>query len=116
MDIQQLASQSATTILEGFQTFTEKFKEITRRAKNRFETRNTFGFYNDATERLDLYSKSVQALVKLLSELLGNDAQEKEVWVGIKKNYSELITKRGDLEIAETFFNSVTRKSLLQLA
>jgi len=110
VNIQQLANQSAATILEGFQTFTEKFKEITRRAKNRFETRNTFGFYNDATERLDLYSKSVQALVKLLSELLGNDAQEKEVWVGIKKNYSELITKRGDLEIAETFFNSVTRK------
>lgn len=110
MNIEQIAVTNAETILSGFKTFTEKFKEITRRAKNRFETRNTYGFYNDANERLDLYTKSVMQIVKQLKENLSEHAQEKEIWVGIKKNYTEMIARRGDLEIAETFFNSITRK------
>jgi len=110
VNIEQIAVTNAETILSGFKTFTEKFKEITRRAKNRFETRNTYGFYNDANERLDLYTKSVMQIVKQLKENLSEHAQEKEIWVGIKKNYTEMIARRGDLEIAETFFNSITRK------
>lgn len=110
MNIEQLALTNAETIVSGYKIFTEKFKEITRRAKNRFEMRNTYGFYNDANERLDLYTKSVQKIVKQLKENLLENAQEKEIWVGIKKNYTEMISKRGDLEIAETFFNSITRK------
>lgn len=110
MDIKQIASTNAETILSGYKTFTEKFKEITRRAKNRFETRNTYGFYNDANERLDLYTKSVLQIVKQLKENLAENSQKKEIWVGIKKNYTEMISRRGDLEVAETFFNSITRK------
>ncbi len=110
MNIEQIAITNAETILSGFKTFRERFKEITRRAKNRFEVRNTYGFYNDANERLDLYTKSVIQIAKQLKENLVENAEKKEIWVGIKKNYTKGISRRGDLEIAETFFNSITRK------
>ncbi|MBI4852777.1 MAG: bifunctional isocitrate dehydrogenase kinase/phosphatase [Acidobacteria bacterium] len=110
MNIEELAINNAEIIISGFKTFNEKFKEITRRAKNRFETRNTYGFYNDANERLDLYTQSVMQIVKQLKENLSENTEKKEIWVNIKKNYTKIISKRGDLEIAETFFNSITRK------
>lgn len=76
-NIQELANSSAKVIATGFETFTERFKEITHRAKIRFETRNTYGFYNDAAERIDLYAKSTIQIVKTLKERLAEDTQKK---------------------------------------
>lgn len=110
MNIEDISRANAELILEGFKAFDKEFRAITRRAKSRFENRDTFGFYSDANERLELYTKSVRHLVTILKENLGEQSQKKEVWAGIKKNYSRSISSFGDLEIAETFFNSVTRK------
>jgi isocitrate dehydrogenase kinase/phosphatase len=110
VNIEKISYTNAELIVKGFEAFDKEFRNITSRAKSRFENRDNFGFYNDANERLELYTKSVKELVVKLKENLGDRSQEKEIWVGIKKNYSQFISNFGNLEIAETFFNSVTRK------
>ena len=42
--------------------------------------------------------------------MMGDRIDDRIVWVGIKAVYSGMIVERDDWEIAETFFNSVTRR------
>ncbi len=106
----RLANLGAQTILLGFDEYHTEFKTITRRAKIRFEQRDWHGMFTDAAERLDLYRETVNRTVAELRELLGDRANNKLVWASMKAVYSGLIADRDDWELAETFFNSVTRR------
>ena len=64
----------------------------------------------DASQRLDIYGKSVSEAVTNVGRLLGDRVADKMVWAAMKAVYSGLIQDRDDWELAETFFNSVTRK------
>lgn len=64
----------------------------------------------DSAERLDLRSKILARTVSAICELLGERVTEHSIWVGIKAVYSGLIADSDDWEIAETFYNSVTRR------
>ena len=44
-------------------------------------------------------------------EILDEKKSDREIWKNIKAEYSELIAERSDIELAETFFNSVIRKT-----
>ncbi len=104
------ANLCAKTILKAFDEYQDKFKMITRRAKTRFEDQDWHGMKADADERLDLYKEMVDQIVAKIRRLLSNRVNDKEIWISIKAAYSGL---SGDLEVwdlAETFFNSVTRR------
>jgi isocitrate dehydrogenase kinase/phosphatase len=106
----RLANMAAGAILRSFDDFQARFGEITRRACTRFETRDWPGLRRDALGRLDLYRDILDVLVAEVRDLLGERIQEKLVWAGMKAVTSGLIAGREDWDLAETFFNSVTRR------
>lgn len=64
----------------------------------------------DARERLDLYPRVITRVVVGVRRILGEDAQARTLWARMKAAYTQSIAGRTDFELAETFFNSVTRR------
>ena len=106
----RLANEVAQAIRNGFARFQDTFRGITRRAGQRFKKRNWHGLHEDARERLDVRESVLQQLLSEIRGTLADRVQSRLTWVGIKAVYSGLITHRDDWEVAETFFNSVTRR------
>ncbi len=106
----RLASLGAAVIHDGFTAYCHAFKQITGRAKGRFEQRDWHGRAADARERLALYTQVIDRVVADVRRLLDDRLMEKLVWASMKAVYSTLIARHEDWEIAETFFNSVTRR------
>ena len=80
------------------------------RARLRFERRERRDMAEDAAKRLGLYRRSIDRLVEGLASLLGERIEDKLVWVGMKAVYTGMIDRFSDPELAETFFNSATRR------
>lgn len=106
----RLAYLAARAIGRAFDRFQRKFASITDRAATRFEQRDAAGMQRDAAERLAVYGQIVDEATGDIHELLQERVEDKAIWTGAKAVYSGLITDRDDFELAETFFNSVTRK------
>lgn len=106
----RLANLSATEICSGFDLYHDEFKAITGRAKTRFEARDWQGMMDNSVARLEIRSAILARTVNAIRELLGERVNDHTVWVGIKAVYSGMIAARDDWEIAETFYNSVTRR------
>lgn len=104
------AEQVAIAIAEGFEAYHARFKAITRRAKERFERRDWRGIQQDATERLAVYKEHVERVLATVRALLGERERDVPTWESIKWFHAALIVDRADCELAETFFNSVTRR------
>ena len=66
--------------------------------------------HTDAVERLSVYGAALGDLVAECAALLGAGAHDSAVWRAMKREFSAAVAGRGDLEIAETFFNSLTRR------
>ncbi len=109
-NLMQPADLCAEDILKAFVECQAKFKIITLRAKACFENRDWHGMKADADERLDLYEKVISQIVDKIRSLLNNRINDKGTWVNIKTVYSALSGELEVWELAETFFNSVTRK------
>ncbi len=106
----RLANLAARIIYNGFDRYSLAFQEITRRARVRFEQRDWKGAQADATARLELYGKIAREVKQQILDLLGERVMDKLVWASMKAVYSGMITPRYDWELAETFFNSITRR------
>jgi isocitrate dehydrogenase kinase/phosphatase len=106
----RLANLGTRAIHQAFDAYQERFKAITLRAKDRFENRDWHGAQADATERLDLYTTIVDRVVADVTQLLGARIHDKLVWASMKAVFSGLIAGRDEWELAETFFNSVSRR------
>ena len=107
-----LARTAAAAIHGAFDDYHREFKAVTRRARERFERREWSKWQEDAVERLDLREQVLQRLVGGLRIMLDGHADNHDLWVGIKEAYARLINQRKDVELAETFYNSVTRRML----
>jgi len=106
----RLANTIARAIRRAFDQFEREFHDVTRRAKERFEQRDWHGMQSDSAERLEIYTQAIDHIVVRCHELLEDRVHSRLVWTSIKAVYSGLINDRDDFEIAETFFNSVTRR------
>ncbi|HJW83741.1 MAG TPA: isocitrate dehydrogenase kinase/phosphatase AceK regulatory subunit, partial [Anaerolineae bacterium] len=106
----QLAQHSADAIRQAFETYQREFKRITRQARSRFESCDWHGMQQDAVERLDVYARVIAEVVAGVRRILDDRAQDRSVWAQMKAAYSQAIARRVDFELAETFFNSVTRR------
>ena len=113
MTTNQAAVRAAELTLTAFNAFDANFRMMTRRAKRRFEEKDWWGGRRDAAERLDLYDKVLDQAASTLDTDLGKWAREQPVWVAAKQLYATLVTERFDIDRAETFFNSVTRRMLM---
>ena len=105
-----LAPRGAEAIRDAFDSYQARFKAITRRARSRFENQDWHGAQNDAVERLDLYKNAVNKIVADVAGILRGAIQDKTVWAAMKTLYATLMVGRDDVALAETFFNSVTRR------
>jgi isocitrate dehydrogenase kinase/phosphatase len=105
-----LATRIAQDIENTFAAYHDEFKEITRRAKQRFEQRDWHGLHNDAVQRLDLYRSYVADSLSRVQPLLTAHTDDIAFWAEVKEHYSQAIAGRHDFEIAESFFNSVTMR------
>ncbi len=106
----RLANVAARTINDSWAVLSDRFRIITRRAKLRFEAQDWVGMAADHVERLDLYNKVATETAAAIRTALDRRVDDRNVWMAMKAVYSGLIAERPDWELAETFFNSVTRK------
>jgi len=105
-----LSELAAKAIRQAFDLYQTQYDSITQRAKARFERRDWPGIQADAEERLDLYKEVVDGTVVQINRVLGERVNDPELWMRAKVVYAELDAKVDLWELAETFFNSITRR------
>jgi isocitrate dehydrogenase kinase/phosphatase len=110
MDLASAAARGAETIHQAFDEHHQCLRSITRRVRRRFEERDWDGIRRDTVEKLDLPSRSVGATVETLRGQLGERLADRAGWAAMKEAYTRAILGRDDFEIAQTYFNSITRK------
>jgi isocitrate dehydrogenase kinase/phosphatase len=106
----RLAARCAETAQQAFFDYQTRFNAITERARERFLARDWAGSFDDAAERLRFYNDVLDGLTSRIRELMGVRLSERSIWMGVKAVYSSLIARSPAWEIAETFFNSLTRR------
>jgi isocitrate dehydrogenase kinase/phosphatase len=106
----RLAALCAETVEREFADYDEQFRAITLRARERFLDRGWSGSYADATERLHLYTLQMEKLTTRIKQIMGARVTDRGIWIGMKAVYSSLIATSTKWEIAESFFNSLTRR------
>jgi isocitrate dehydrogenase kinase/phosphatase len=105
-----LARRGAALLRDGFADYHQRFADITRRAKRRFETRDWAGARADAVERIELYDRCVAETSGRMKTLLGGSAGDRVLWNRIRDGYADLIAPLIDQELYKTFFNTLTRR------
>src|SRR3954471_22947911 len=101
---------AVASIDAAYENYERGFDEITRRARGRFERRDWSGAQADATERIALYKAHVDAAVADVHDILQDAVMERTVWAAMRSQHALLTAGRPGTELAETFFNSVTRR------
>jgi isocitrate dehydrogenase kinase/phosphatase len=101
--------QIATRVAIGFAGFRRRFQSISRRATARFESRDWASLHRDALDRIDAYGIAVDTTIEsiLHDGYVSNDI---ETWSSARDIYREEHLTDSFRPVAETFFNSVTRK------
>jgi isocitrate dehydrogenase kinase/phosphatase len=103
-------AEGAAIIAGAFQSYMDRFRTLTRRARRRFEERDWAGAQQDSGGRLDLYGEVVDEGMVRLVGVLGSRLEHRPTWTAVRTAYEALIAGRADAELAETFFNSFTRR------
>lgn len=106
----RLAALGARAVASAWSELADRHLIITRRARHRFEARDWAGLTTDHGERLDLYARAATDTADRLRHQLALRVEDEVVWSGMKAVYAVLVSPRPDTELAETFFNSVTRQ------
>jgi isocitrate dehydrogenase kinase/phosphatase len=106
----RLAALCAEAARDAVVVYERHFDEITRRARDRFLARDWRGSFDDSRERLRLYSLILDSLTHRTRELMVDRLDHRSIWSATKAAYSALIAKSDRWEIAESFFNSLTRR------
>ena len=112
MDSQETeaARRIADTIHSGFVDYIAGFNLISRRARSHFEKLEWSLQEADATERLNLHNEHVWKTVGLVEDLLGEQPDRRGEWRSARGHFKHRIAERSDMVLAETYFNSVTRR------
>ena len=101
---------AAAAIHTAHEHWIRGFEEVTHRARERFERRDWRGAQADATARLALYRIHLDAAVSDVRDILEDAVLERTLWAAVKARHFEGLAGRADAELAQTFFNSVTRR------
>jgi isocitrate dehydrogenase kinase/phosphatase len=107
-----LARDCARALRDVFDEYHGSFRGITRRAARHFRARDWLSVRDEATARLRLYGRSVDRAIVEVGKRAGRKIGDRPLWVATRDAYAAEVEGRADQEIAETFFNSVTRRHL----
>jgi isocitrate dehydrogenase kinase/phosphatase len=106
----EIGNRAVEAIHAAYDDYHRGFEEITRRARERFERRDWLGAQADATERLALYRTHVDGAVADVHDILQDAVMERTLWAAMRARHAVGARRRLDAELAQTFFNSVTRR------
>ncbi|SDA67725.1 isocitrate dehydrogenase kinase/phosphatase [Algoriphagus alkaliphilus] len=109
----EIALPLAKNIFDAYLNYIRRFNDFTRLAPLYFSQRNWQATQQNHRQRLRLYKDTLLPLAKDLQEKLGTDTTNRTVWSLIRNKYQEMISTRPDAELAQTFFNSIFRKTFL---
>ena len=109
-DLPSPAARGAGAIHRAFDEHHRAFRAITGRVRRRFEERDWEGIRRDTVEKLELPSRSLDETIAILRGQLGDRLCDRGIWEAMKAAYTREILGRDDFEIAQTYFNSLTRK------
>jgi isocitrate dehydrogenase kinase/phosphatase len=109
-DLGELAAWGAGAVRDAHERYQADFHELTARARSRFMARDWKGAQQDALERLDIRGARIREAVARLRERLGDRVADRQLWAIMKPLYLVQISRRPDMELAESFYNSVTRR------
>ena len=101
-------ARAAYLILTSFVDYHGDIRTLSRRGRTRFGARDFSDTRALNRARIDCYGTAVTGCVSRLRGLMGEPWRA--LWADVKEAFATLIADRSDEEIAETFFNSVTRQ------
>ncbi len=101
--------QIATRVAIGFAGFRRRFQSISRRATARFESRDWASLHRDALDRIDAYGIAIDATIESILHD-GYETRQTDAWSKARDVFREEHLTDPFRPVAETFFNSVTRK------
>jgi isocitrate dehydrogenase kinase/phosphatase len=105
-----LVAECARHLVEAFAGYNADFRAITRRAPQRFESRDWKGSQRDAVERIDLYDRWINVAIAELKVRLGERALDRDLWIAVRTLFADEIAGFADKEFSKTFFSSITRR------
>ena len=108
--VETAADRAAAIIEEAFLVYIKEFHRYTLNARLCFEARDWLGALKDSADRLDVYASLVVGTVERLNACLDEQARDRSTWTAMKTAYISWVRGRTDWELAETFFNSITRR------
>jgi isocitrate dehydrogenase kinase/phosphatase len=100
----------AKIILGGFKKYLSEFLIITRRSRLRFEQKKWHEIKKDTVDRLNLYEDILCEISERINGYFNYQENKTATWTSVKAQYADLIKSYCNRNIAETFFNSLTRK------
>ena len=109
-DPEDIAPWIADTVYAGYVEYIAAFHNLTRRAAANFTSRSWTSQDADAIKRLLVHTEIVQRTVAEVHPHLRTTPYRRGTGRTARTAYKRRITQRTDLELAETFFNSVTRR------
>jgi isocitrate dehydrogenase kinase/phosphatase len=104
------AADAAAIVSQAFRTYREGFRGFTARARAHFEAADWHAAQRDSAERLDLYGACLAGALSQLRERLGDRFLDRALWRAANRAYARGLAGKPDSELAETFFNSVSRR------
>ena len=104
-----LAKKVAFQILTQFDKNYRWFTRITRGAQERFENAQWDAIQLASKERITMYEKSIADAAAEIFDVVFLQKKDHVFWVEMKKAFAKLIEGHAQLELAETFYNSVVR-------
>ncbi|MEH6578763.1 MAG: bifunctional isocitrate dehydrogenase kinase/phosphatase [Amphritea sp.] len=97
----------AESILAGFILYRERFQQITAYAQLNFEKADWQAVQGSAAERIDLYEEMALQVTQHIREEVDERLLDHNLWMTAKTCYGQLALQRTDVELAETFYNSI---------
>lgn len=108
--------QICQDILGGFESYIEQFQMYTRLAPIHFKNRDWNGMQYIARSRMRLYKDIVKKTAEIIISESESLRHDHGTWISVKEAFRHCISDRKDKEIVETFYNSVCRKVLPNIA
>jgi len=105
-----LIEQGSRRIAVAFAAYNREFRDITRRAPNRFDARDWRGSQQDAVERIELYDRWVNQTVTSSRQGLDDSALNRKLWSAMRDRFHSRTAGLPDAAFARTFFSSVSRR------
>ena len=107
---QPLADAVADLIAAGFDTHHARFQAVTERAADHFAARDWRAGQEDDRARLALYEQDVQQTLRRIRQRARTHVKDRDLWASARDAFAERAAASPNPELAETFYNSITRR------